>query len=81
MLKNPTFPQIPLLALLGHPIESLAAACEILMTLKEAGSWRKIYWCDHVLFFEYFPGGNGAGLGASHQTGWSNPNAGQSPPP
>jgi len=26
---------------------------------------------DHVLFFEYFHGDNGAGLGASHQTGWT----------
>jgi hypothetical protein len=26
---------------------------------------------DHVLFFEYFDGDNGAGLGASHQTGWT----------
>src|SRR5574341_1198201 len=29
------------------------------------------YWRDHVLFYEYFPGANGAGLGASHQTGWT----------
>ncbi len=28
-------------------------------------------WSDHVLFFEYFHGDNGAGLGASHQTGWT----------
>ncbi|MGC4053588.1 MAG: hypothetical protein QM757_30740 [Paludibaculum sp.] len=26
---------------------------------------------DYVLFFEYFHGDNGAGLGASHQTGWT----------
>ena len=26
---------------------------------------------DHVLFFEYFHGDNGSGLGASHQTGWT----------
>jgi hypothetical protein len=26
---------------------------------------------DHVLFYEYYHGDNGAGLGASHQTGWS----------
>ncbi len=26
---------------------------------------------DHVLFYEYFHGDNGAGLGASHQTGWT----------
>ena len=28
-------------------------------------------WRDHILFFEYFHGDNGAGLGASHQTGWT----------
>ncbi|MBI3822750.1 MAG: glucosidase [Planctomycetes bacterium] len=28
-------------------------------------------WRDHVLFHEYFHGDNGAGLGASHQTGWT----------
>ena len=29
------------------------------------------HWRDHLLFFEYFHGDNGAGLGASHQTGWT----------
>jgi hypothetical protein len=29
------------------------------------------YWRDYVLFYEYFHGDNGAGLGASHQTGWT----------
>lgn len=29
------------------------------------------YWSDYLLFYEYFNGENGAGLGASHQTGWS----------
>jgi hypothetical protein len=28
-------------------------------------------WRDYVLFYEYFHGDNGAGLGASHQTGWT----------
>lgn len=28
-------------------------------------------WRDFVLFYEYFHGDNGAGLGASHQTGWT----------
>ncbi|MBZ5494150.1 MAG: glucosidase [Acidobacteriia bacterium] len=28
-------------------------------------------WRDLVLFYEYFHGDNGAGLGASHQTGWT----------
>jgi hypothetical protein len=29
------------------------------------------YFRDHILFYEYFHGDNGAGLGASHQTGWT----------
>jgi hypothetical protein len=29
------------------------------------------YWHDLILFYEYFHGDNGAGLGASHQTGWT----------
>jgi hypothetical protein len=44
--------------------------------------WRPVYggtrkfqedphWRDYLLFHEYFHGDNGAGLGASHQTGWS----------
>jgi hypothetical protein len=28
------------------------------------------HWRDHILFYEYFHGDNGAGLGARHQTGW-----------
>ena len=28
-------------------------------------------WGDHILFYEYFHGDNGAGIGASHQTGWT----------
>jgi hypothetical protein len=28
-------------------------------------------WRDLILFYEYFHGDNGAGLGASHQTGWT----------
>jgi hypothetical protein len=29
------------------------------------------HWRDHVQFYEYFHGDSGAGLGASHQTGWT----------
>ena len=29
------------------------------------------HWRDLILFYEYFHGDNGAGLGASHQTGWT----------
>jgi hypothetical protein len=39
------------------------------------GSTRKFqedpHWRDLILFYEYFHGDNGAGLGASHQTGWT----------
>jgi Glycosyl hydrolase family 63 C-terminal domain len=28
-------------------------------------------WRDYILFYEYFHGDNGAGIGASHQTGWT----------
>jgi len=50
--------------------------------LKDADGNRAVYgndkkfqtdenWRDYVLFYEYFHGDNGAGLGASHQTGWT----------
>jgi hypothetical protein len=29
------------------------------------------HWRDLILFYEYFHGNNGAGIGASHQTGWT----------
>jgi hypothetical protein len=29
------------------------------------------HWRDRMQFYEYFHGDNGAGLGASHQTGWT----------
>ena len=35
-------------------------------TLQEDPHWR-----EHVLFYEYFHGDHGGGLGASHQTGWT----------
>jgi hypothetical protein len=33
--------------------------------------WNHEHWRDHVLFYEYFHGDTGAGIGASHQTGWT----------
>ena len=50
--------------------------------LRDASGRRPVYggtqkfqtdplWKDYVLFYEYFHGDNGAGLGASHQTGWT----------
>ena len=32
---------------------------------------RDPYWRDNLMFYEYFHGDNGAGIGASHQTGWT----------
>jgi hypothetical protein len=29
------------------------------------------HWCESIPFYEYFHGDTGAGLGASHQTGWT----------
>jgi hypothetical protein len=29
------------------------------------------HWRDYVLFYEYFHGDDGHGLGANHQTGWT----------
>jgi hypothetical protein len=50
--------------------------------LKDSNGQRPVYggakkfqedphWKDYILFYEYFHGDNGAGLGASHQTGWT----------
>ena len=50
--------------------------------LRDANGHRPVYggtktfqedphWRDLLLFYEYFHGDNGAGLGASHQTGWT----------
>jgi len=33
--------------------------------------FKPIRWRDLILFHEYFHGDNGAGIGASHQTGWT----------
>eukprot|EP01118_Nematostelium_gracile_P012505 TRINITY_DN4575_c0_g1_i1.p1 TRINITY_DN4575_c0_g1~~TRINITY_DN4575_c0_g1_i1.p1 ORF type:complete len:121 (+),score=25.93 TRINITY_DN4575_c0_g1_i1:99-461(+) len=33
--------------------------------------WLEPHWKEHVLFYEYFHGETGEGLGASHQTGWT----------
>jgi hypothetical protein len=33
--------------------------------------WSDPHWRDHILFYEYFHGDNGEGIGASHQTGWT----------
>ena len=67
--------------------DELAAAEELarrltLIFLKDDQGRRPVYggtrkfqedphWQDLLLFYEYFHGDNGAGLGASHQTGWT----------
>jgi hypothetical protein len=33
--------------------------------------YRDPHFRDHILFYEYFDGDNGRGVGASHQTGWT----------
>jgi hypothetical protein len=33
--------------------------------------WNDEHWRDYLLFYEYFHGDTGAGVGASHQTGWT----------
>ena len=59
---------------LGHRLSSIF--------LRDASGRRPVYggtkkfqddphWRDYILFYEYFHGDNGAGLGASHQTGWT----------
>ena len=40
-------------------------------TAAPRSSRRIPHWRDLILFYEYFHGDNGAGLGASHQTGWT----------
>jgi hypothetical protein len=62
----------------AHEITRRLAA----MFLRDASGKRPVYggtakfqddphWRDLILFYEYFHGDNGAGLGASHQTGWT----------
>src|SRR4030095_8823353 len=44
----------------GRPVDGVSPLCET-----------DPYWRDLILFYEYFHGDNGAGLGACHQTGWT----------
>jgi hypothetical protein len=71
----------------GRAITPAAMACEIAQRMialfaRDAEGRRAIFggaskfqrdphWRDLLLFYEYFHGDNGAGLGASHQTGWT----------
>jgi hypothetical protein len=71
----------------GHRLTLLEVASEIArrlgtIFLRDSEGHRPVYggnkkfqedphWKDYILFYEYFHGDNGAGLGASHQTGWT----------
>jgi hypothetical protein len=71
----------------GHRMNLFEVAREITRRLagtflRDANGIRPVYggsakfqndpnWRDLILFYEYFHGDNGAGLGASHQTGWT----------
>jgi hypothetical protein len=71
----------------GHMLTLFEVAREISarlarIFLKDADGRRPVFggaekfqedplWKDHLFFYEYFHGDNGAGLGASHQTGWT----------
>jgi hypothetical protein len=61
--------------------QSLSARLRAIF-LPDARGWRPVHggvrlfqedphWRDLLLFYEYFHGDNGAGIGASHQTGWT----------
>jgi hypothetical protein len=71
----------------GHSMTLFEAAIEISQRLtriflRDAHGRRPVYggtekfqsdphWRDLILFYEYFHGDNGSGMGASHQTGWT----------
>lgn len=71
----------------GHHMNLWEVAAEIIrrlgdIFLRDAQGRRPVYgltkkfqsdpnWRDLILFYEYFHGDNGAGIGASHQTGWT----------
>jgi hypothetical protein len=40
-------------------------------TFGQHPKYQDAYFRDYVLFYEYFDGDNGRGVGASHQTGWT----------
>ncbi len=66
----------------GEMARSIAERLISIFTRDPASGWRPVYgrqgklqedphWRDLILFYEYFHGDSGAGLGASHQTGWT----------
>jgi hypothetical protein len=67
---------------LGQAARELSRRLNRLFLRDEASGQRAFYggiplfqndphWRDYILFYEYFHGDNGAGIGASHQTGWT----------
>ncbi|HJT36408.1 MAG TPA: glucosidase [Pirellulales bacterium] len=79
--------KLPLRSRDGHPATCYEMARQIAQRLvaifeRDASGNRPVFggakpfqhdphWRDHLLFYEYFHGDNGAGIGASHQTGWT----------
>ncbi|NNF64423.1 MAG: glucosidase [Acidimicrobiia bacterium] len=56
---------------LGEAAQELAKRLVSLFDQNEAGDWTYGARGENPLFFEYFDGDTGRGLGASHQTGWT----------
>ena len=56
----------------ASPASSCATRAGAARSTAEAAKFQDDpHWRDLILFYEYFHGDNGAGLGASHQTGWT----------
>ncbi len=66
----------------GEMARSIAEKLISIFARDPSSGWRPVYgrqrklqedphWRDLILFYEYFHGDSGAGLGASHQTGWT----------
>ena len=79
-IDNPVKGEPPIT--LGEMAESLANRLISIFTRDAATGTRAVHgnnrkfqtdphWRDLLLFYEYFHGDSGAGLGASHQTGWT----------
>ena len=50
---------------------SCAPTAAVRFTATSSSFQEDPFWRDLILFYEYFDGDNGYGLGASHQTGWT----------
>jgi hypothetical protein len=57
---------------MGRPLSKLAnSPIGTEQELTDLFKQNDIHWRDYIPFHEYFHGENGAGIGASHQTGWT----------